>query len=430
MPRARTRVLTKSVVVALAAGLASTGVLAPYASATKSSTATQVRRPAVELTGTWVFSPNGDGRHDVARYTVALRKRAKVTVKVLDQDGAVVRGPVRLGEHRSGSTVRWTWDGRDHHGHRVADGYGYTVRAKATTYAGDVVTDDVWLAVDTVFDPQLGSNYDTVYPRSQAVTDRIWFGTRGTDDVNQGTLRIRTPGGKLVLRKPYFAADYPYLAAYPVAWNGRDADGHALPAGKYWARVVSTDRVGNRGITPRIPVYVSAARLVQATGTVDVTAADSQMPYNPCRNSTANGCGDFPPCGTVVPSTSYTEAGALSYRSDTACSPNLYQHFAVGSHKLPGPEDSARGTALVSLTMRGKPMNAGDPDVARIAGGSTSATTAPTGQETSTTIAPARVPTQALVRGGNASWEVSTTGTDAFDVASFRVTYNYLTTAP
>ena len=388
----------------------------------------------MELNGTDQFSPIGDVIADKARYTIDLARRAKVTIKVVDTDHNLVRGPVRLGEHRGGTTLKWVWDGRDNSGDRAPDHGHYRVRAMATTPAGKVVTDEHWLVLDTEFDASLESNFDTVYPRSKAVTDRVRFGTRGGDDLGKATLQIRRPGGKLVFSKTAgWTRGYPYEVAFPVAWNGRDNDGRVLPAGNYFARVKGRDWVGNAGKTKRIPLHVSASRLTEATATVDISPADSRIPYNPCENSTANGCGDFPPCGEVVASTSYpanTDPGALSYRSSIGCGTYAYQDFAVAWHAVPRPVDSPRGTALVSVSMRGKPTNAGESDVATL-GGNTSATSPATTQESTTTAeGTSSVTAQDLVRGPAARWAVKTTGDNWFDVASFHVTYRYLKPVP
>ena len=82
---------------------------------------------------------------------------------------------------------------------------------------------------------------------------------------------------------------------------------------------------------------MSDEKLVVTTSTVTVSAAQANYPYNPCANSTANGCGDFPDCGSILASTAYAEPGALSYRSSTACSTDPWRQrvFAVHSRKTP-----------------------------------------------------------------------------------------------
>jgi flagellar hook assembly protein FlgD len=437
MSRDKCRRRTLQLVVALAVVL---GVL-PAGLGAGSAAARE--KPAMVLRAdTLVFSPNGDGRQDRARYTVELRKRAKVTIKVLGPDGELVRGPVRLGWHRAGSTVRWSWNGRDNDGRRVPDTPDHTQRhtvlAKAKPRGAKAVTDEQEVTFHTTFAATLVSNVDDVYPRSTEVTDRVRFGVVEYDTFRKrrGTLQIRRAGGKVVLSKTAIwtrRVDGRFLVEFPVAWNGRDDDGKILPPGRYVARVKGQDHVGNRGTSTRVPITVSASRLVEATATADVSPAASRIPYYPCENSTANGCGDFPPCGDVVESTAYpsaTDPGALSYRSERGCGTSTSQDRAVGWHALPRPPDSVRGATLVSVSMRGKPTNPGESDVAVLRGNDTTATSPATTEESTTTVEGTSTATpQDLVDGGRARWTVTTLGDDWFDVASFRVTYRYLTPA-
>lgn len=430
MSRLRLRSAISSVAVVALAAAVSVGAAGPALSSTAARA-----KPAMELTGDGAFSPNGDGRHDTARYAVQLRKRAKVSIKVLDGEWNVVRGPVRLGEHRAGSTATWTWNGRGNDGRRVPDHYHYVVKAKAKPYAGKVVTDTVWLAVDTAFSASLQPTFDTLFPRSTVVSDRIRFGTRGYDELDRGTLEIRRAGGRLVFSKTAdWSRGYPYGVAFPVGWNGHDDEGDALAAGTYYARVKARDYVGNLGRTKRVSLTVSASRLVEATATVDISPAASRIPYNPCENSTANGCGDYPPCGDVVASETYPaahELGALSYRSRTGCGRFASQDLAIGWHALPRPADSARGTTLASVSMRGRPTNPGETDVARLGGGNASATSPVTTHESITTVeGTSSVTAQDLVAQLEARWAVSTSGDNWYDAASFRVTYRYLKPVP
>jgi hypothetical protein len=398
-------------------------------------------KPAMVLRAdTLVFSPNGDGRQDRARYTVKLRKRAKVTIKVLGPQGELVRGPVRLGRHRAGTKVRWSWNGRDNDGRRVPDTPDYTQRhtvvAKAKPRGGKAVTDEQEVTVDTTFAATLVSNFDDVYPRSTEVTDRVRFGVVEYHPFRKrkATLQIRRAGGKVVLSKTAIwtrRIDGRFPVEFPVAWNGRDGEGKVLPPGRYVARVKGQDHVGNRGTSTRVPITVSASRLTEATATIDVSPAASRIPYDPCESSTANGCGDFPPCGDVVDSTAYpaaTDPGALSYRSESGCGTSTSQDRAIGWHALPRPPDSARGATLVAVSMRGKPTNPGESDVAVLQGNDTSATSPATTEESTTTVGgTSTVTPQDLVDGGRARWTVTTYGEDWFDVASFRVTYRFLT---
>jgi hypothetical protein len=80
--------------------------------------------------------------------------------------------------------------------------------------------------------------------------------------------------------------------------------------------------------------------------------------------------------------------------------------------------------------MRDRPTNAGETDVARLGGNTTATTPATTEESTTTAEGTSTVTTQELVRGPTARWAVSTVDDNWFDVASFRVTYRYLTPTP
>ena len=79
--------------------------------------------------------------------------------------------------------------------------------------------------------------------------------------------------------------------------------GKPLPRGRYTAVVTGRDKAGNLGASERVKVWVSDDQLVWRETTTTVLA--SELRFGPCTYSSANGCGDFPDCGQVVPSTLY-----------------------------------------------------------------------------------------------------------------------------
>lgn len=79
---------------------------------------------------TQLFSPNGDGRREVAQVSVRLRVAGEVTLE-LKRDASTVRGLLARAERPAG-WVRVEWDGRDERGARVEDGtYALKLRARA-----------------------------------------------------------------------------------------------------------------------------------------------------------------------------------------------------------------------------------------------------------------------------------------------------------
>jgi flagellar hook assembly protein FlgD len=427
-------------------GAALTVVLSPALGglSVTSSDASQVRAPrvlAVTVEGPDTFSPNGDGKGERARFKIRMEKRAQVKVKVLrytGQDHERVVGPIRLGEHRSGETVRWAWSGRTDGGKRVASDGCCSVKIVAKTHTGRVQVVRRSLEIDNVFSPKvLAVHDDTVYPRTTVAHDRLWFGLRYPagvvphlcglqcpDAMRRGTLRITKPGGDLV----YSSGERRWRprSGYQVAWDGTDQRGRRVPAGTYHARVHSTDAAKNSGRTPRIRVHVSDEQMVVTTGTVTVSAADANYPFNPCANSTANGCGDFPDCGSITTSSAYLEPGALSYRSSTACSTDPWRQRVYAVHNLDRTVQLPRGLVVSEVTMRGKPTVAGESDTAQLGVPGASITSEATAAEVLTTATATPVDPQTLVLAPPSGWSVITTGEDSYDVADFTVEYTYL----
>lgn len=79
--------------------------------------------------GTRLFSPNGDGARDVARFSVRMRTAGVVTLDVADEEGTVVRTLLDAKPTGRG-WLRPVWDGRDDAGTRLRDGL-YSVRLYA-----------------------------------------------------------------------------------------------------------------------------------------------------------------------------------------------------------------------------------------------------------------------------------------------------------
>jgi hypothetical protein len=79
--------------------------------------------PVIEqLTFRRSFSPNGDGRFDVALFGLRLRRSDETTVSIVTRDGDDVRTlaeDVELSNHRR---YRFRWDGRTDNGRRARHG--------------------------------------------------------------------------------------------------------------------------------------------------------------------------------------------------------------------------------------------------------------------------------------------------------------------
>ena len=401
-------------------------------------------RPSYNVSVPPRFSPNGDGVQDTLRVRFTVPKPTRVR---LEMGGGRARHKVLrtvdLGWHPAG-TYRWTWDGRTDGGRLVPEGMYYVrmVLPNGTGVSGDRVK------VDTTFAPTLqtptyaaGSDARArVFPRSSAVTDAVVLRAY-TSEHKAASLRlvIRNAAGRVVrdadVNDPLVNnRDATYGRGRTVLWAARRAD-KPLPKGRYTARVVGRDKAGNTGRSDPMKIWVSADQLVWRETTT--TILPSQLRFGSCTYSSANGCGDFPDCGEVLPSTAY--AGGLSYRSEPCAEPASLLSRAHTSHLLQVPEATGvRGVSAVRVAFTGAATTAGEPDVGTLSvwGSSVDATVTGTSGESDWLLDPAwgegdegdpdsYVPR----RDPGAAWSFSTTGTDAFDVASFTVGIRYLVIA-
>lgn len=446
--------MIRTAAVALIAAATVTTSLVGVSSATAASSATG---PVVRSEPTVYFSPNGDHVKDKARIPFTLAKKAEVTVKVRRTNNAkTVVFRKELGKVTRG-THTWKWNGKNHNGRIVRDGqYRVVFVADQVAKNGETRRDSTDLIVDTVYEPaglQANTSAAAVYPLTTVITDRIGFrhgcyGCTEDDSVARFELRVVkvNSGDDTVVYTN--AGPYPRYRAFPLTWDGRDNAGQAVPAGRYTAYLDVVDLAGNAGRAGFAWVDVSGVPLVEATGTV--TLPPIRDPYAAAGSSGARAAadgrasttgGDDPPppvpCGTVVPSTVYPDAGAMSYRSSDACGGTAYRPSiatARGGVDLLPVNNAPRGISSVEVAMRGKPTVDGETDTAELrvgmaGGGTVQVTSAGVVGEavTSANVTGwAWDPTQEKVRPG-VSWAITTRGVDSYDVADVTVTYKYLT---
>ncbi len=436
---------TAAVALIAAATVTASLVGVSFATAAPSATGPVVRSEPIVY-----FSPNGDRVKDRARIPFTLAKRSEVTVKVRrTNDAKTVVFRKKLGKVSRG-THRFRWNGKNGNGRIVRDRqYRVVFVADQVARKGRARQDSTQLFVDTVYEPAgLTRNSTTVYPLTRGLTDQIGFrhrvlGSTEEDSVTRVELRITDINGEVLYTR---AEPYRTGRDYPVTWDGRDNAGQVLPAGRYTAELDAVDLAGNAGTTGWSYVEVSGVPLVESTGTVTVpptpyrgaVAASESARFADDRASTTGGDDHQPvPCGTVVPSTMYPDAGATSYRSSDACG-GTYLRPSIATAR--GGVDllsvnAPRGLSSVHVAMRGKPTLDGETDTAQLlvgmngTGATTPVTSAAISGESVTTgavVGPAWDPTRERVRAA-ASWSISTRGVDSYDVAAVTVTFTYLT---
>ena len=147
-----------------------------------------------------------------------------------------------------------------------------------------------------------------VYPRTTVVTDTLPLRADVWDNkVDFFELVIRNARGRVVRRAD---VDERHMGpAGPSFGTGRTVEwaavrgGKPLPKGRYTAVASGRDLAGNTGRSAPLRIWVSDDELEWQERTETVTPVGSVW-TEPCVGS---GCGDFQPCGTVVPSARFAD---------------------------------------------------------------------------------------------------------------------------
>jgi hypothetical protein len=207
------------------------------------------------ITGTRVdrlFSPVCECARDAAVISFVLRSRSRITVDVLDADGAFVRTLVRDRDEPRGR-VSYTWDGRDETDRVVAEGR-YRPRVQIEEHGRTIVLPNP-IRVD-VTPPRIhftGVSPRTISPDGDGRSDRVTV-TYGVDENARAMLLV--DGTRRVLGR--FSSHRGRLV-----WFGR-VNGRSVRPGAYELRLRAFDRAGNRSRRTRaVPVrvrYVELAR--------------------------------------------------------------------------------------------------------------------------------------------------------------------------
>jgi hypothetical protein len=386
------------------------------------------------------FSPNGDGVKDELRLRIIVSERTHLRLTIGPASERTVDRRVDLGTLSAG-THTWTWNGRNQSGKQVPD-RTYSVRLYDTTtvgYATSLATEKV--QVDTTFAPTLtaptyGAEPGTparVYPRSTVVRDTIALDANVWDDkIGRFELVIRNPRGRVVRRADLDDDDPGFGTGRTVPWAAVRS-GKPLPPGRYTAVATGRDLAGNTGRSTPLRIWVSADALEWQERAETVTPLRSTY-AEPCLGS---GCGDFQPCGTVVPSELFAEG--LSYRSVECSGPFRYP-LATRTHFLPVPAGvGVRGVAEAKVGFTGAPTTTGEDDAGelslRTSGAPSASVRGSSGGETPWTTnlygGAGRVTldeddNEVIVPPG-VQWSFTTRGSDSVDVDRFTVTYRFLT---
>jgi len=200
------------------------------------------------ITGTRVdkvFSPVCECARDVAVISFRLRKRATVTVDMLDSSGDPVRTLVRDRKEQRGR-VSYTWDGRGDAGRIAAEGI-YRPRVQLEEHGRTIVLPNPIRVDTTAPTVSLLRVFPRVFsPDGDERADRV---TAEYEIDEPARAMMLVDGTRRVLSK--FRATEGRLV-----WFGL-ADGRPVRPGTYEIRLRAFDRAGNRSARTRaVPVRV------------------------------------------------------------------------------------------------------------------------------------------------------------------------------
>lgn len=229
---------------------------------------------------TRVFSPNGDGANDQARFSIRLKRGDDVDVTVLDRKtGREVRDLIVNRHVPANRKFLFDWDGRTDTGTRAPDAY-YKLLITLRGQGRSSIANKRFIL-------------DTIPPRP-AVT-AVGAGTGPFIVPARGprpgvTLRVANPGTEAPqwtiwrtdVAKPVAVARIDAAdGAREAYWDGR-VDGRPAPAGTYLARVRTRDAAGNVGDSPESLAPRVAAKAPGRPG-ITVRYLGAQVPAEPLR---------------------------------------------------------------------------------------------------------------------------------------------------
>jgi peptidoglycan/xylan/chitin deacetylase (PgdA/CDA1 family) len=221
--------------------------------------------PTLEFVVSPGFSPNGDGRVDVATISVKTGGRADVTILVARHDGRTVR-TLATSDPVNGDAA-YTWRGRNDAGKRVADGR-YRVIATAQDPDGEV-RQHAPVVVDTTppafvwkgIAPEPLRTEGPVrftFTTGDRFSDRVWVSFVVTDSEARLVERVRVGRRSTGTRT--------------LSWDARAPGSHAIGPGLYRVAVGVKDELGNtrtgslRSFRDHRPVKAAVIRRVDGAG--------------------------------------------------------------------------------------------------------------------------------------------------------------------
>jgi len=248
-----------------------------------------------------LFSPNQDGRKDRARWSFMLKRDDQMSVRVVDEDGEVVRTLADGEETEAYDRQIFDWDGTTDEGAMAPDGT-YRIRlslrrqGRSITVARAVEKDTVPPNPRVV---SIGPEDDPgpeVLPSADGDPARVRVSVPGDNrEVEVWRTDVR-PARQVI--EPRELPDGDQVQTW--FWDATDDEGEPVPAGTYLVVARSRDEAGNIGESvAQLPPAPGYGEGLEGRGGIRVRYLTAQAPHapvaaeEPMQVAVASATGDF-----------------------------------------------------------------------------------------------------------------------------------------
>ncbi|MBA2262944.1 MAG: hypothetical protein H0W03_09795, partial [Solirubrobacterales bacterium] len=248
-----------------------------------------------------LFSPNQDGRKDRARWSFMLKREDQMSVRVVDDDGEVVRTLTDGRQTEAYDRQAFEWDGTTDEGAMAPDGT-YRLRlalrrqGRSITIARAVEKDTVPPSPEVL---SIGPEDDPgpeVLPRADGAPAAVRLSVPGDNrEVEVWRTDVR-PAQQVI--EPRELPDGDQVQRWE--WDATDEEGEPVPAGTYLVVARSRDEAGNVGESvSQLPPAPGYGEGLEGRGGIRVRYLTAQAPHapvaagEPMRVAVASANGDF-----------------------------------------------------------------------------------------------------------------------------------------
>lgn len=248
-----------------------------------------------------LFSPNQDGRKDRARWSFMLKRDDQMSVRVVDDDGEVVRTLTDGRQTEAYNRQTFEWDGTTDEGAMAPDGT-YRLRlalrrqGRSITIARAVEKDTVPPSPEVL---SIGPEDDPgpeVLPGADGDPAQVRLSVPGDNrEVEVWRTDVR-PAQQVI--EPRELPDGEQVQHWE--WDATDEEGEPVPAGTYLVVARSRDEAGNVGESvAQLPPAPGYGEGLEGRGGIRVRYLTAQAPHapvaagEPMRVAVASANGDF-----------------------------------------------------------------------------------------------------------------------------------------